>query len=79
MINHRREKTEDSEDRRRQRDEKNPPSYKGFKLQARFYNAGISINTKQRLILNVDGNCKEGLLVSRKMLAISRNLITPFL
>nr|XP_044631827.1 cell cycle checkpoint control protein RAD9B isoform X9 [Equus asinus] len=30
--------------------------------KARFYNAGISINTKQRLILNVDGNCKEGLL-----------------
>lgn len=55
------------------------PSNKGFKLKAKSYNVEISINTEQRLILNVHGDWKEDLLVTREMLAISRNLITPFL
>lgn len=55
------------------------PSYKGIKLKEKFYNMELSMNTDQKLILNVDGDCEGGLLVTRKMLAMSSNVVTPFL
>lgn len=39
----------------------------------------ICSKLEQTLILNVDDDWEGGLLVTRKMLAIIRNLITPFL
>lgn len=58
---------------------KRTPSHQVFKLKANIYSVELFINTEQRLILNVDGDWEGGLLVTRKMLAISRNLITSFL
>lgn len=55
---------------------KRTPSYKEFKLKAKFYNVELSSNTEQRPILNVDGDWERGLLVTRKILAISKNLIS---
>lgn len=58
---------------------KRTPSHQGFKLKANIYSVELFINTEQRLILNVDGDWEGGLLATRKMLAIRRNLITSFL
>lgn len=48
-------------------------------MKATFYNVEIFVNIEQRLVLNVDGDRKGGLPVTKRCRQLVATLITPFL